>query len=309
MKRKRNRAKGDQGIAAIATGQDGVISVNQLRASGLSAQAASQRASRSRLHRVHRGVYSVGHEAIGSRGHLLAAVLACGSGSAISHLSAAALWSLRVPAPVVIDVIVPCETGRKIDGIRARRCRYPTADEVTRHEGIPCTTPSRTLVDLAGTLGRSSLRRAVEQAVVLRLLDIAALDLAMAQAKGRRGIPALRSIVAPWCAWKDLPRLRSLLEAHLLPVLAELGIPRPRCNVKVRVAGEVVEVDLLWESERLAIETDGEETHGTPAAFQHDRWRDQVLTAAGYRVARVSWRQVVDEPKAVATRIGRMLEH
>jgi REase_MTES_1575/AbiEi antitoxin C-terminal domain len=310
MKRKRNRAKGDGEISTIATGQSGVISVDQLRVSGLSAQAASQRASRARLHRVHRGVYSVGHEAIGSGGRLLAAVLACGPGSAISHLSAAALWGVRVPAPVVIDVIVPCETGRKIDGIRARRCRYPTVDEVTRHEGIPCTTPSRTLIDLAGTLGRHSLRRAVEQAVVLRLLDIAALDIAMTQAKGRRGIPALRSIVAPWRVWgEDLPRLRSILEARLLPALAELGIPRPRCNAKLRLAGELVEVDLLWEGKRLAIETDGEETHGTRAAFQHDRWRDQVLTAAGYRVARVTWRQAVDEPEAVATRIGRMLEH
>ena len=108
---------GDREISTIATGQDGVITVDQIRASGLSAQAASQRASQSRLHRIHRGVYSVGHEAIGSRGRLLAAALACGPGSAISHLSAAALWRLRIPAPVVIDVIVPCETGRKIDGI------------------------------------------------------------------------------------------------------------------------------------------------------------------------------------------------
>jgi very-short-patch-repair endonuclease len=64
---------------------------------------------------------------------------------------------------------------------------------------------------------------------------------------------------------------------------------------------------MLWEEQRLAIETDGEETHGTPVAFQRDRWRDQVLIAAGYRTARVTWQQVRDEPTAVVNRIARML--
>jgi very-short-patch-repair endonuclease len=159
-------------------------------------------------------------------------------------------------------------------------------------------------------LGRNSLRRAVEQAVVLGIFDIGAVDAAMTNAKGRRGVPTLRAIVALWRVWdEDLPKLRSILEARLLPLLAEQGISRPRCNVKLRIDGTLVEIDLLWEKERLAIETDGEQTHGTRAAFQTDRWRDQVLTAAGYRVARVTWRQVRDEPEAVATRIRRMLGH
>jgi hypothetical protein len=305
----KNRAKGDGELAAVASKQDGVISLAQLQASGISQRAASHRAEVDRLHRIHRGVYAVGHEAIGQRGPLLAAVLACGPGSAISHLSAAALWGMRDPAPLIIDVIVPCETGRKVDGIRARRCRYPTPDELTARDGIPCTTPSRTLVDLAGTLGQTSLRRVVEQAAVVSLLDIAALDVAMAQARGRRGIPALRVIVASWRSEdEELPLLRSLLEARVLPALVETGVPRPRCNAKLTIDGERLEVDLLWEKERLVIETDGEETHRTRAAFQRDRWRDQVMTAAGYRVARVTWRQLEDEPDAIVARIVQMLK-
>ncbi len=84
-------------------------------------------------------------------------------------------------------------------------------------------------------------------------------------------------------------------------------MPAPRTNVKLRVEGHRFEVDMLWEEQRLAIETDGEETHGTPAAFQRDRKRDQILTAAGYRTARITWRQVQDEPAAVVHRIARML--
>lgn len=102
--------------------------------------------------------------------------------------------------------------------------------------------------------------------------------------------------------------MRSRLEARLLPRLIEEGLPAPRTNVKIRVEGHRFEIDMLWEDQRLAIETDGEETHGTPVAFQRDRKRDQILTAAGYRTARVTWDQVRDEPNAVVDRIARMLK-
>lgn len=308
MGRKRNHAGRDRKVAAVATGQRGVISVDQLVMTGVSKRAASRRAAVGRLHRVHRSVYAVGHEAIDTEGRLLAAVLACGPGSMISHLSVAALWRLREPMPAVIDVLVPCETGRKIDGIRARRCRYPDPTEVTEHEGIPCTTPARTLVDLAGLLGRHSLRSAVEQAAVHGLLDMDAMDRALERAKRRPGIRMLRALLIPWRASGDEPpRLRSPLEAKLLPALVEAGLPLPRCNVRMRVLGEPMEIDLLWEERRVAIEADGEETHGTPAAFQRDRRRDQKLAAIGYRTARITWRQLEDELDATVDRIGRIL--
>ena len=101
--------------------------------------------------------------------------------------------------------------------------------------------------------------------------------------------------------------MRSLLEARFLPALLTAGIPAPECNVKLHIDGEPLEIDLLWKEQRLAIETDGEETHGTRSAFQRDRRRDQLLLAAGYRVGRVTWRQTENEPVAVATRIKRML--
>lgn len=217
------------------------MSIDQLAVAGITRRAASHRAEVDRLHRVHRGVYAVGHEAISRRGRLLAAVLACGPGSVISHSSAAELWRLRDQAPVVIDVIVPCQTGRKIDGIRARRCRRPGADEVTVHEGIPCTTPSRTIVDLAGTLGRTSLRRVVEQAAVLRLLDVQDVDRVLARGP-RRGAPQLRAILAAWRSEDDrLPRLRSPLEARLLAAVVEAGLPRPRCNTELWLSGNRID--------------------------------------------------------------------
>ncbi|HET9162651.1 MAG TPA: type IV toxin-antitoxin system AbiEi family antitoxin domain-containing protein [Solirubrobacterales bacterium] len=308
MQRKRNPATKDARVAAVATRQKGVIDLEQLRDAGVSPRAASRRAARGSAHRLYRGVYAVGHEAIGEEGRLLAAVMACGPGAMLSHLSAAALWRLRKPMPEVVDVLVPCETGRKIDGLRARRCRYPHLDEITELSGIPCTTPARTLVDCAGVVGRRPLRRMIEQAAVLRLLEVNAVDLALARAKRRRGIRTLMALLAPWRTEDgSLPLLRSLLESRLLPALIEVGLPRPRCNTRMVVGGEPVEIDMLWEDRCVVVEADGEETHGTSAAFHADRRRDQLLVAAGYRIVHVTWRHLEDELSATVGRVAQVL--
>lgn len=238
---------------------------------------------------------------------MLAAVLACGSGTTLSHGSAAELLGLWDTRPVLIDVITTNQSGRKIQGVRWHRARLPASEEVTICEGIPCTTTSRTLVDLAGRVGEKSLRRLVEQAAVLRLLDVRALDRMLACGP-RRGAPQLRAILAAWRSEGErFPRLRSGIEGRLLAAIVESGLPRPRCNVALQVDGNRLEVDLLWQDQGLVVETDGEKTHGTRAAFRRDRWRDQILAAAGYRTARVTWSQLEDEPTATVERIGRML--
>lgn len=159
---------------------------------------------------------------------------------------------------------------------------------------------------MSGQLGEKSLRM-VEQAAVLRVLDVEEVDRVLARRR-RRGAPLLRTVLA---TWRNEERrgvqLRSLLEARFLPPLAEAGLPRPQCNVKLTIDDESLEVDLLWPEQRLVIETDGEETHGTRAAFHEDRRRDQMLGAAGYRTARVTWAQLEDEPDAVVARVRRML--
>lgn len=239
---------------------------------------------------------------------MLAGVLSCDDGTVLSHGSAAellGLWDKRLP---VVHVIPPDWSGRKIDGIRWHRVRLPFPDEFEIRDEIPCTTISRTIVDMAGESGWGQLRRLVEQAAIMRLLDAEEIDRVLARGR-RRGAPRLRTILAPWRETREArPVLRSRLEARLLPRLIEEGLPAPRTNVKLRVEGHRLEIDLLWEEQRLAIETDGEETHDTRVAFQRDRKRDQILTAAGYRTARVTWAQVRDEPIAVVNRIARMLK-
>ena len=260
-----------------------------------------------RLHPVLREVFAVGHRAIDREGQMLAAVLACGEGTVVSHGSAAELLGLWDKRPVLVNVIAGTQAGRKIDGVRWHRVLPPEPREVVVVDGVPCTTVARTLVDLAGCLSRKTLSRLVEQAAVLRAFDIDEVDRILARGR-RRGAPQLRAILDAWRSEDEkAPRLRSLLEARLFPGLIEAGLPRPQCNVELRNDGRRLEVDLFWEEQRLVIETDGEATHGTRAAFQRDRHRDQILVAAGYRIARITWRQLEDEPEAVVARIKRML--
>jgi very-short-patch-repair endonuclease len=308
MDRKRRIESSGQAIARLASGQHGVVSREQLRALGMSDDEISDRMLSGYLQPLFRGTFAVGHRAITRQSRLLAAVLACGEGTVLSHGAAAellGLWDRQLPA---VDVIPPNWSGRKIQGIRWHRVRLPLTDEVEVRDRILCTNASRTLVDMAARTGWSSMRRLVEQAAVLRVLDVDEVDRILA--RGRRlGAPRLRAILTPWRNTVERrPRLRSRLEARLLPRLIEEGLPVPRTNVKLDIDGYRVEVDLLWEKDRLAIETDGEETHGTPMAFQRDRKRDQVLLAAGYRTARITWAQVRDEPIAVINRISRMLK-
>ena len=299
----------DAQLAAVAGAQGGVVSLRQLSNLDLTQRAAAYRAEQGRMHRVHRGVYTVGHRSIGRIGMLRAAVLACGQESAISHGTAAAFWGLRDQWPTLTDVTVRCQTGRKIDGIRCRRCRYPNPDEIAAPERIACTTPARTLVDIAGLYGSGSVRRAVERAAVLKLLDIGALDRALHKAGGRRGVHALSAIVDEWRTEDGLqPDVRNEFEALVLPRLLAAGLARPVCNEALRIGDDRIIVDFLWPERKVVVETDGEQTHGTPVAFQRDRRRDQILIAAGYRVARATWDQMHGELDSVVARIGRTLE-
>jgi hypothetical protein len=227
----------------------------------------------------------------------------------VSHLTAAAFHRLWDKWPVLIDVTVPVEAGRKIEGVRCRRCRYPEPEEIVLVDGVAVTTVARTLVDLAGILSLPTLRKVVGRAAILRKLDLQAVDIAMHNGKRRRGLRALELALAPYRT-KDgkVPDVRSDFETLALPELIAMGLPRPACNVPLHVEGERFIVDFFWERERVIVETDGRETHETPTAFQDDRRRDQFFTAADYRVLRITWDQLHGERAAVLDRVRRAVD-
>jgi Protein of unknown function (DUF559) len=279
-----------------------------MRALGLGDDAIDHAARTGRLHRVFRSVYAVGYPTADERGRLAAAALACGRGAVISHRSAGALLGLLDKGPVVIDVIAPPSRGRKIDGIRFHRVRPPRRDEVGTVVGIPCTSPARTLVDLAGTVGERTLRSCFERAAQKKWLDIAAIEASMDP--GRRGTRSLRALIDEWRGAAPIAkkgRLKSPLEAKVLPLVLAHPVPAPRLNAPVEIAEGRIEVDFLWPEHRFALEADSRDFHATHVAFERDRWRDRELMRAGYTTLRVTHRQAESEADAIAQTIASRL--
>jgi predicted transcriptional regulator of viral defense system len=180
----------DKLIAALAERQHGVVGRVQLVALGLSHRATDGRVAAGRLHALHRGVYAVGHRRLTRKGRWMAAVLACGPCAALSHRDAGALWDLRATERRLIEVTTPRNRRHRVN-IEIHRVRLEP-DETTIHDGIPVTTVARTLLDLAAVLPRQQLKRAMEQAEVLRLADDTSLDALLAKYPKRSGTAALR---------------------------------------------------------------------------------------------------------------------
>ncbi len=244
------------------------------------------------------------------RGRMFAATLACGEGAVVSHRSAAALMGLLDRGPNSIHVTAPCQRGRKTEGIRSHPASSLSVDETGTFDGIPCTSPARTLIDVATEVGVRTLRSCFERAAARGMLDVAAVEASLRP--GQPGAPAIRRLLAEWRPALPAgaqPRLKSPLEAMVLPLLAKRGLPAPRCNAPVELAGgKRIEVDFLWEDQRFVLEADSRDFHGTEVAFERDRWRDRELMRVGYGWLRVTKLQAEEETEAVAAAIASRLE-
>jgi very-short-patch-repair endonuclease len=292
-------------MGPIATRQQGLVTRDQLRGLGLSDNAISKAMDRRWLQPVFPGVYCVGHRYLTARGRLLAATLACGEGSVVSHGTAAWLYGLSSREPEEVDVIAPVEAGRKIDGIRRRFVPPPSGREIWRRYGVPVTSPARTIVDCAGS-DPKGVAGMVEQASVLSLLDIAAIDRVL-DGPRRRGAKHLLRVLGPWRRYKPGIKIRSRMEARLLPLLTEAALPIPQTNVRLRAGGKTYEVDFLWRAEKVVVETDGGRFHDNPAAGSRDSDRNRALTRAGYEIPRLGWEDLRDRPGPTMAEIGRLL--
>lgn len=130
-------APDDLRVAKTAARQYGVVSVRQLRDAGMDADAVRLRVRAGRLHRLHRGVYAVGHRGLSWRGRWLAAVFAAGDGAVLGHRSAAELWGFLRPEPGSIDITVPGRSGRRPRrGIRFHRPRRLGGISETRYSAL-----------------------------------------------------------------------------------------------------------------------------------------------------------------------------
>ena len=289
-------ARRDQLIAEIAAQQHGVIAGSQLYSVGVGRTTTSRWVQAGRLHRVHRGVYAVGHPRLIFEGRCMAAFLACcsdpgaadGPDAAVSHLSAAIVWQLLRPVDGPIHVSLLTSNGRKRrPGIAIHRPPSLNSSELTRRSRIWVTKPARTLRDLARVEAPAHHQRAVRRALDLRLIRSEDVS-------------------------DESHLTRSELERMFLRLCRRHRLPKPEANVRVavgRTSGlqSSYEVDFLWRHHRVIVETDGFEHHGHRMAFEADRVRDARLQTAGYTVLRLSYLQVRDDPRAVAAALNAAL--
>jgi len=285
----------DARIARVAARQHGLVSRAQLRALGLAESTIGSRIAAGRLHRVHRGVYVVGHPVIAPRARWMAAVLTCGPDAALSHASAAALWEIRQSAATRTDVTVPTAGGRaKRPRLRVHRTTDLRCDEVTTRHAIPVTTPARTILDLAAVVRRDDLERLLDQAEIEQVTDY----------------PALRAMVGAHASHKGAARLDHALDHHeagaaltksdlerlFLKICRDHGLPAPLVNQHV----DQDEVDFLSPAQRLIVEADSWTYHRTRHRFERDRRRDAAHTLAGYRTLRFTDRDLENAPHTIA---------
>lgn len=287
----------DQVIAEMAARQHGVVARRQLLQAGIGSDRIKGRIQRGQLHSLHPGVYAVGHLVVDREGRWMAGVLACGPDAVLSHRSAAQLWGLLRRSAIEIEVTR--STGwRGQPGLAIHRGSIPS-DERMVVDGIPVTTVPRTILDLAVLGNWTQVKRALHEAEVQRLDDALSVADLLQRYPCRPGTRLLRELlgsdlVAEGVTVNDFEELfEALVEKH--------DLPWPRFNADLAVAGRILRPDCLWPDHGLIVELDGRATHGTRRAFESDRERDRTLLAAGWRVMRVTWRQLQDDPDTVAT--------
>lgn len=277
----------------MAAEQYGVVARGQLRALGLPEEAIKVAVRHGRLVRLHRGVYAVAYVPRTRETVWSAAVLACGEGALLSHRSAAVLWGLRVAERWRPDVSVPARGGRAQPAIAVHRVALAEPD-VSSHRGIPVTSMARTLADLSPLLDPDDLYLAIREAMYLRRFDLEAVG----EVLSRRRARTLRLMV------EDLTYTQDALERDFLALCRRYGVPLPVTQRKV----EGARVDFLWPAQRLIVETDGWQAHGTLAAFQADRSKTNSFVAAGWRVLRFTHADVKRRPARTAAVLLRVLD-
>jgi very-short-patch-repair endonuclease len=291
----------DDRIASIAELQRGRAARHQLLAAGISRSAIGRRLAAGRLIRVRSAVFAVRPVLAVPLAAETEALLACGRNVLLSHSSAAALWGIGGTSDGLVEVTVPRRRHLHAHGILAHRTRSILPRDVRVEQGLPVTSPARTLLDRAAVLTPFELEREVDEALSVRrivtreeILDV------VDRGAGRRGAASLRRLLGRRTGEAVT---QSEAERLFLRLVREAGLPEPA--TQVRLAG--YRVDFLWREQRVVFEIDGYRFHTSRRAFDRDRRKDLALKQARYDPNRVSRDQVKYEGLSVLAHVAAAL--
>ncbi len=285
-----------------ALSRHGVVERSVARASGISNRQWNLAHQRGELIRVHPRVSRLADAEATEPQRILAAAWSAGGGALASHRAAALLWDAPVswqPGVTPVDVLVPHR--RRLEeraGMVIHRTKAPHDLDPSWRQGIPCTNPLRTLVDL-GSVAPGDVPATFTDFAVRRLVTPGAAHALVARhsVRGRHGIGLLREVLADWPFDDAVPD--SALEVEIARLLRRARID----GFEFHPVLLGYEVDFAHRAARLVIEGDGFEFHSSRLAFETDRHRDAVLAAAGWQVLRLTWRSVTVESAAVIERL------
>ena len=245
--------------ARIAGGQHGRVAWHELIAAGIDRHTIQRWLEDGRLHRVHDGVYAVGHPGRSALADYMAAVLACGPGAAVSHRAAAHALRLRPGAPPPPEVTVPTTAGRRRPGIVVHRVRSLHVLDVSTLDAIRITTVPRVLLDLAPSPSVAELSRACHEGWVHHRTTPRHVEACIARNPAKPGIAELHRALGA-----DVTL--SVLEDAFLALLEKHGLPAPRTNVDRH--GD--KVDCHWPELGLTVELLSYRFHASRVSFEAD---------------------------------------
>ena len=288
-------------LREIGQAQHGIATRAQLLRRGLASHTIDRMVSAGRVIVLRRGLYQIGPQPAGRAAETVA-VLACGPAGRISHGSAAVYHGVldATNAQRAVEVTVPRDNRRRIEGVRLHRVRDLFPDEVTILDGIPITTPARTLLDIAETMTSREVEQALATAHRKGLVTREEMRTMVERHPRHRGAPLLRRLLD---AEGDPAFTRSRAEERLLDIVRSGRLPQPELNV--RLLGH--EVDFLWREARVVAEVDGYAFHSSKESFAADRRRDAELAAGGYRILRFTWSDVTEARLATVVRLAQAL--
>ncbi len=295
-------------IAERAGQQLGLIRQADLDELGATRKQARTLTDCGLLVREGRGVYRhVGFERTYHQRVLIAAWVA-GTGAAVSHLAAARLWSFDGIGAGAVEVSVPLPRNPRLVVGRVHRVRDLAPADVTTQGLIPLTNPARTLLDCAPRLLPCQMEEALDGACRRNQLDLSTLERTLEglRRSGRPGVARLAALL-------DRPeRARdeeSWLESAFIRLLRDAGLPLPRLQVEVVSGpnGKRYRLDGTYDEHDLVVEVDGHATHATRRQRQADAERDARLVAAGRRVVRFTYEDIVERPGYVVSTIATLL--
>jgi very-short-patch-repair endonuclease len=285
-------------VVELSGNQKGLVRRDQLIALSIRPGTIDAWVARGLLHPVYDGIYMVGQPLLLPKADVLAAVWACGAKALLSHRSATEGWELIEPRKGrAIQVTVPGHRRPGPKGVFIHRTAELYPDEISEKDGIPITSPARTIFDFASQASRGEVSAAYERGLIERLFTRDDMIVLAMRHKGRRGIKKIRALID-----RDAPPTVTIEEAHrmLLELVRSSGLPHPKTEVPIAR----YRVDMLWPDAMLVVEMDSSKWHTTPGKAEHDKKRDSELSAMGYLTIRVTWTDLNKHPGEVIATIA-----